>query len=52
MHSIIFHVKWGGLMAKELISIIRVQGSNLKLNDIIVVNNGMLTMCYLHNYVI
>jgi hypothetical protein len=48
MHFIIFHVKWGGLMAEELISIHGVQGPNLTLNDIVVVNNGMLTMCSLH----
>jgi hypothetical protein len=44
-----FHIKWGGLIAKELIFILGVQRSNL-ISDIVVVNNGtMLTICTLHN---
>jgi hypothetical protein len=48
MHSTIFsdHMRW--LVAKELISILGVQGSNFT-NYIVVVNDGMLIVCTLHN---
>ncbi len=42
-----FHIKWGGWMAKELISILGVSGSDFT-SDIIVVNDVMLPICTLH----
>ncbi len=36
------HNMWGGLMVKEFNSILAVQRSNFT-NDIVVVNNGILT---------
>jgi hypothetical protein len=36
------HIKWGGLLVKNLISILGIEGSNLT-SDMIVVNNDMLT---------
>jgi hypothetical protein len=43
MHPTMFSHQMGGLMAKELISILGVKGLNLT-SDIVVVHNGMLIL--------